>query len=199
KARGDERVGPYGLPESLSLIREIDAEVYSRTGTVPYSRSGLFIRDRGICAYCLGPGDTMDHIMPKSRGGQAEWTNAVVACFDCNQRKADRTPDEAGRSLLRVPFPPTSLDLHAPPSRGKTSGRISDTHGFRRNPAADCGDPGLSGGIQPGGEAQGVASWRDLAFAVALMPVLVFLPGVAFDSFVMVSGEFDGGSEAVFE
>src|SRR5699024_3206862 len=46
---------------------------------------------------------------------------------------------------------------------------------------------------------RGVASWRDLAFAVALMPVLVFLPGVAADSFVMVSGEFDGGSEAVFE
>src|SRR5699024_6435391 len=46
---------------------------------------------------------------------------------------------------------------------------------------------------------RGVASWRDLAFAVALTPVLVFLPGVAFDSFVMVSGAFDGGSEAVFE
>ena len=46
---------------------------------------------------------------------------------------------------------------------------------------------------------RGVSSWCDLAFAVALMPVLVFLPGVAADSFVMVSGEFDGGSEAVFE
>ena len=114
KARAGETVGPYGLPESLSLIREIDAEVYSRTGTVPYSRSGLFIRDRDTCAYCLGPGDTMDHIMPKSRGGAAEWTNAVVACRACNGRKADRTPEEAGMPLLRVPFAPTYLDIHDP-------------------------------------------------------------------------------------
>lgn len=114
RVREGETIGPYGLPESLSLIREIDAEVYSRTGTVPYSRSGLFIRDRGICAYCLRPGDTMDHIMPKSRGGQAEWTNAVVACLTCNQRKADLTPDEAGMPLLRVPFAPTYLDIHDP-------------------------------------------------------------------------------------
>lgn len=114
QARAGEMVGPYGLPESLSLIREIDAEVYSRTGTVPYSRSGLFIRDRGTCAYCLGPGDTMDHVMPKSRGGPAEWTNAVVACQPCNNRKADRTPDEAGMPLLRLPFAPTYLDIHDP-------------------------------------------------------------------------------------
>lgn len=114
QARAGEMVGPYGLPESLSLIREIDAEVYSRTGTVPYSRSGLLIRDRGTCAYCLGPGDTMDHVMPKSRGGPAEWTNAVVACQPCNNRKTDRTPDEAGMPLLRLPFAPTYLDIHDP-------------------------------------------------------------------------------------
>lgn len=108
------RIGPYALPESIDLIREIDWSVFRRTGTVPYSRSGLLIRDRGICGYCLGPGDTMDHIMPKSKGGRAEWTNAIVACKPCNGRKADRTPAEAGMPLLRVPFAPTYLDIHDP-------------------------------------------------------------------------------------
>lgn len=107
-------VGPYELPESLDLIREIDQELYRRTGSVSYSKSALLVRDRKICAYCLGPGDTMDHIVPKSHGGRAEWLNAVVACYDCNQRKADRTPEVAGMPLLRAPFAPTYLDIYDP-------------------------------------------------------------------------------------
>ncbi|SMX66801.1 HNH endonuclease [Brevibacterium aurantiacum] len=107
-------VGPYELPASVDLIREIDRAVFVRTGTVPYSRRALFVRDRGRCCYCGEPGATMDHVMPKSRGGPAAWTNAVVACFDCNQRKADRTPEEAGMILLKPPFAPTWLDIYDP-------------------------------------------------------------------------------------
>lgn len=110
----DVMIGPYPLPSSLALIREVDWIVYQRTGTIPYSRNALFVRDRGMCLYCGKPGDTMDHIYPKSRGGRAEWTNAATACFSCNNRKADRTPDEAGMPLLRVPFAPTYLDIHEP-------------------------------------------------------------------------------------
>lgn len=111
------RVGPYELPESLDLIREIDRTLYARTGTVSYSRSALLIRDRRTCGYCGGPGETMDHILPKSRGGRAEWLNAIVACTACNQRKADRTPEEAGMMLLRAPFAPTYLDIYDPVGR----------------------------------------------------------------------------------
>lgn len=110
------KVGPYPLPSSLNLIREIDWIVYQRTGSVPYSRSALFIRDRGRCLYCGKPGNTMDHIMPKSRGGRAEWINAATACASCNGKKADRTPEEAGMPLLRAPYAPTYLDIYEPRS-----------------------------------------------------------------------------------
>lgn len=110
----DIKIGPYPLPSSLSLIREVDWIVYRRTGSVPYSRNALFIRDRGRCLYCNNPGNTMDHIIPKSRGGGAVWTNAATACLDCNNRKADRTPTEAGMPLLRAPYAPTYLDIYDP-------------------------------------------------------------------------------------
>ncbi len=49
----------------------------------------------------------MDHLAPKSRGGADSWLNTVAACAECNQRKADRTPEQAGMRLLRRPFEPT--------------------------------------------------------------------------------------------
>lgn len=108
------KVGPYPLPSSLNLIRQIDWVVYRKTGSVPYSRNALFIRDRGRCLYCNKPGNTMDHIMPKSRGGKSEWLNAATACLSCNNKKADRTPEEAGMPLLRAPYAPTFLDIYDP-------------------------------------------------------------------------------------
>lgn len=70
----------------------------------------LFQRDRNLCLYC---GDqfhtselTRDHIIPASRGGASVWENCVTACRHCNQRKDDRTPEEAGMKLLAVPYIP---------------------------------------------------------------------------------------------
>lgn len=105
-------IGPYELPASVDLIRAIDRAVFAHTGTVPYSRRALFVRDRGRCCYCSQAGDMMDHVVLKSRGGTAAWTNAVVAWFACNQQKADRTPGEAGMVLLKPPFAPTWLDIY---------------------------------------------------------------------------------------
>ncbi len=63
------------------------------------------LRDGRRCAYCGEHGDTVDHIMPRSRGGVDTWDNLVCACRPCNNRKADRTPVEAGMKLLWVPRP----------------------------------------------------------------------------------------------
>lgn len=75
-------------------------------------RKVLYGRDRHICAYC---GEkfkqynlTIDHIIPKSRGGKNIWMNAVAACKPCNHYKAARTPEEAGMPLLFVPYIPTA-------------------------------------------------------------------------------------------
>lgn len=60
------------------------------------------------CAYC-GRSDlplTVDHIIPKARGGEDNWDNLITACVSCNNRKGDRTPDEANLILRSKPFKP---------------------------------------------------------------------------------------------
>lgn len=71
------------------------------------SRRNILIRDRYLCQYCgqrfSNAGLTLDHIVPKSRGGTDTWENLVASCYECNHRKADNTPDEAGMLLLKTP------------------------------------------------------------------------------------------------
>lgn len=71
------------------------------------SRGEVLQRDKRTCAYCGGRGTTIDHVMPQSRGGRNTWTNLVAACTTCNNRKADRTPDEAHMPLLFQPRRPS--------------------------------------------------------------------------------------------
>jgi 5-methylcytosine-specific restriction endonuclease McrA len=70
----------------------------------------LFQRDQNLCMYCgrqFSTHDlTRDHIVPASRGGESVWENCVTACRSCNQRKDDRTPEEAGMKLLAIPYTP---------------------------------------------------------------------------------------------
>lgn len=70
---------------------------------MPWSRKGVLDRDRRRCAYCRGAGATIDHIHPASRGGASTWLNTITACVDCNGRKGDRTPTEAGMPLRFEP------------------------------------------------------------------------------------------------
>ncbi len=71
------------------------------------SRKNIFLRDRNTCQYCgvvLHPSKlTLDHVMPRSRGGKDTWANLVACCQKCNKFKADRTPEEAGMTLLHKP------------------------------------------------------------------------------------------------
>ena len=72
------------------------------------SRREVFIRDRHTCQYCGRQSRrlTLDHVMPRSRGGEHSWTNIVSACDRCNHRKAGRTPREANMLLQQEPRPP---------------------------------------------------------------------------------------------
>jgi len=65
------------------------------------SRRAVFARDDHRCQYCGGRADSIDHVMPRSRGGQHTWENVVAACRPCNLGKRDRTPEEAGLRLAR--------------------------------------------------------------------------------------------------
>lgn len=71
------------------------------------SRKNIMIRDGSSCQYCrkvLPSGSlTLDHVMPKSRGGGSTWENLVACCYPCNNKKGDRTPDEARMVLAKKP------------------------------------------------------------------------------------------------
>ncbi len=75
------------------------------------TRKNILRRDKHKCAYC-GRGDlplTVDHILPKARGGGDTWDNLVAACLPCNNRKGDRTPAEANIKLLVKPYHPSFI------------------------------------------------------------------------------------------
>lgn len=84
-------------------------------GTVTLTRRNVLIRDGGRCQYCgARPGTTgltLDHVMPRSRGGKTTWDNVVACCVTCNRKKAARTPSEARMPLLTVPRVPDAVEL----------------------------------------------------------------------------------------
>lgn len=98
---------PLKVPRVIRLTR------YDRVPrfTMRFSRKNLFARDAHQCQYCgETPGATrlsFDHVVPRSRGGGTSWENVVCCCFDCNARKGNKTPSEAGMSLLKPPRKPT--------------------------------------------------------------------------------------------
>jgi len=78
---------------------------------VKFSRRNILARDNWKCQYC---GDriktdemTQDHVVPRSRGGKTNWENIVTACSDCNAKKANRTPKQAGMKLKKKPLKPS--------------------------------------------------------------------------------------------
>jgi 5-methylcytosine-specific restriction endonuclease McrA len=73
------------------------------------SRKNILLRDRNTCQFCgtVFPSSelTLDHVVPRSRGGRSSWENLVACCYRCNNSKGDRTPEEAGLKLARRPRP----------------------------------------------------------------------------------------------
>jgi 5-methylcytosine-specific restriction endonuclease McrA len=72
-----------------------------RRSVATVSRRAVFARVEYRCQYCGDRADSIDHVLPRSRGGRHEWENLAAACRPCNTAKRDRTPDEAGMRLLR--------------------------------------------------------------------------------------------------
>lgn len=96
----------FAVPTVIRLRYVVRRPRLRRTNV---SRRALFIRDDHCCQYCSGVADSIDHVMPRSRGGQHEWENVVAACRPCNLRKRDRTPDEANMRLARQPRRPRDM------------------------------------------------------------------------------------------
>ena len=92
------------VPRVVRLRRYVRVPFRQRAA---WSRRGVLVRDQHRCAYCGRRATTVDHLVPRSRGGGDTWLNTVAACAADNQRKADRTPEQAGMTLLSRPFEPT--------------------------------------------------------------------------------------------
>ncbi len=74
--------------------------------SVSLSRRAVFVRDKHACQYCGGRAESIDHVIPRSRGGEHTWKNVVAACRRCNTKKMNRLPSEAGLRLSHKPAEP---------------------------------------------------------------------------------------------
>jgi len=93
---------------SRPLIVRLLNYVKYRVHKLKINRNRLFKRDGHECVYCGSKRNlTVDHIIPKSKGGQNTWTNLITCCFNCNTRKGDRTPEQAGMKMRFNPYEPT--------------------------------------------------------------------------------------------
>lgn len=99
------------IPSVLVLLSYIRRFV---TRGVAFSRGNVYLRDQHTCQYCAKRfggtrGLTLDHVVPRSRGGTNTWENVVTCCVPCNSHKASRTPREARMRLLKEPVRPAYL------------------------------------------------------------------------------------------
>ncbi|HEY53336.1 MAG TPA: HNH endonuclease [Caldilineae bacterium] len=97
------------------VIRLVHYVKVPRQLALPLTRRLVLARDGYTCQYCGSQPNrgalTIDHVIPRSRGGAKDWENVVTACRSCNQRKGNRTPKEANMPLKRKPFRPRYVAL----------------------------------------------------------------------------------------
>ena len=95
--------GEVTLPSVIKLVKFVRIPYRH---SVPLSRRALFASDGGKCVYCQAPATSIDHVIPRSRGGGHNWENVVSACHKCNHHKADKTLKEIGWKLRTLPREP---------------------------------------------------------------------------------------------
>ena len=97
----------FQIPSVIVLFRYIDEKFF----TLPCTRKNILVRDENRCQYCaiyFREADlTIDHVIPKSKGGNSSWNNVVAACKPCNQQKRDYLVENAPVSLIRRPKKPS--------------------------------------------------------------------------------------------
>lgn len=107
----EEFIGAFIRPISVRLLKYV-VTTWRYQRQPKWSKSGVLRRDNYICAFCSGKASTIDHVTPRSRGGKNTWKNTIAACSSCNNKKSDRTPEEARMPLLFAPRVPEWTDLY---------------------------------------------------------------------------------------
>ena len=103
----------YPLPSVIRLLRYVRR--ISRFDIIRCSRKNILLRDAFECQYCgvvcHKSNATIDHVVPRSKGGEMSWENAVTACIRCNLRKGSKSLKQANMSLRRAPKKPKFHEL----------------------------------------------------------------------------------------
>ncbi len=106
----DEKISSPSITVPCPSVIRLKKYSKRNKESIVWSSNNVFARDNYQCSYCgtaHAPRSlTIDHIIPKSRGGKKTWENTATACRSCNQAKADKTPQEAGMKLLITPTKP---------------------------------------------------------------------------------------------
>lgn len=117
----------FPLPSVIRLLSYRHVPRYTRA----VSRKSILLRDGHRCQYCLTkflPGKlTLDHVLPKSKGGKNTWENLVASCYPCNNAKSDMSPEEAGMILASRP---RSFGMHARHKQAAVSEPLWDKYLF---------------------------------------------------------------------
>lgn len=111
---GYNRSGVQSVLQLPSIIA-CNGKLHKDNFHPPLENRFLFRRDKNLCLYCGGQFPvsklSRDHVHPLSRGGRDCWTNVVTSCRRCNNRKADRMPEDANMELLAIPFVPNQYEF----------------------------------------------------------------------------------------
>jgi len=109
----DEEIRSPSLAIRMPAVVRLLSQARRQRRVVRFSRFNVLLRDGFSCQYCGALPHarelTMDHVVPRARGGGTRWNNVVAACRPCNFRKGSRTPEEARMSLSRIPQEPRFL------------------------------------------------------------------------------------------
>ena len=100
----------FRAPAVMVLIKVVRS-VYRNK--VPFTKKNILVRDKLTCVYCGRKGKplTIDHVIPRSKGGNSNWENCVACCKACNNKKGARTPKAAKMHLTKRPFQPTIAEF----------------------------------------------------------------------------------------
>jgi len=111
----DEDIKSVSFTIKMPAVVRLLHRVRGKKQAVKFSRINVATRDSFTCQYCVTRMPlsklTYDHVIPKSKGGRTLWENIVMACYPCNERKANRTPAEAKMKLKKVPVKPAYLPV----------------------------------------------------------------------------------------
>jgi 5-methylcytosine-specific restriction endonuclease McrA len=117
-------MGNFIRPIIIRLLNYVKYKIHK----LKINRQRIYKRDGFECTYCGNRRNlTIDHILPKSRGGENTWQNLVTCCSSCNRMKGDRTPDEANMKLNIKPYEPTIFSEIINSSIGEVWKSFKDT------------------------------------------------------------------------